>query len=192
MGLASGCWTRMNLLIAVLMLGAPMNDASQSQAAILQHDGSHDFDFLIGDWRAHVRRLPERLVGSNNWVEYDGISNHKKLLDTNANFEEFDVRSTDGKLRIKAQTLRMYNPETHQWSIYGLELDKGSLETPPLVCSLAGDHLELFNQQLWKGRVVLVRYVWRSISPKAAHMDQAFSADGGRTWEVNWICELTR
>jgi len=182
----------MNLLVAVLMLGAPINEASQAQAAILQHDGSHDFDFLIGDWRAHVRRLPERLVGSNNWVEYDGISNHKKVLDTSANFEEFDVRSADGKLRIKAQTLRMYNPETHQWSIYGLELDKGSLETPPLVGGLAGDHLELFNQQLWKGRVVLVRYVWRSVSPKVARMEQAFSADGGKTWEVNWICELTR
>jgi hypothetical protein len=55
-----------------------------------------------------------------------------------------------------------------------------------------GDHLELYNQQLWKGRVVLVRYVWRSLSPKAARMEQAFSADGGKTWEVNWICELTR
>jgi len=136
--------------------------------------------------------LPERLVGSNSWVEYDGISNHKKLLDTSANFEEFDVRSADGKLRIKAQTLRMYNPETHQWSIYGLELDKGSLETPPLVGNLVGDHLELYNQQLWKGRVVLVRYVWRSLSPKTARMEQAFSADGGKTWEVNWICNLSR
>jgi len=182
----------MNLLLAAVLLGAPVNDASQVQAAILQHDGSHDFDFLMGDWHAHVRRLPERLVGSNSWVEYDGISNHKKLLDTSANFEEFDVRSTDGKLPIKAQTLRMYNPETHQWSIYGLELDKGGLETPPLVGNLVGDHLELYNQQLWKGRVVLVRYVWRSLSPKAAHMEQAFSADGGKTWEVNWICDLTR
>jgi len=182
----------MNLLLAAVLLGAPVNEASQAQAAILQRDGSHDFDFLIGDWKAHVKRLPERLVGSNNWVEYDGISNHKKVLDTSANFEEFDVRSTDGKLRIKAQTLRMYNPETHQWSIYGLELDKGSLETPPLVGSFAGDHLELYNQQLWKGRVVLVRYVWRSLSPKTARMEQAFSADGGKTWEVNWICDLSR
>src|SRR5580693_2968162 len=63
-----------------------------------QADGSHDFDFLIGDWKAHVRRLPERLKGSNVWVEYDGISNHKKLLDSNANFEEFDVSSPDKKL----------------------------------------------------------------------------------------------
>src|ERR1044071_3075342 len=53
-------------------------------------DGSHDFDFLIGNWKAHVRRLPDRLVGSNNWIEYNGISNHKKLLDSNANFEEFE------------------------------------------------------------------------------------------------------
>jgi hypothetical protein len=64
-------------------------------ANLPQRDGSHDFDFLIGDWKAHVRRLPDRLNNSNTWVEYNGISNHKKLLDSNANFEEFDVASTD-------------------------------------------------------------------------------------------------
>src|SRR5207253_1203769 len=82
------------------------------------HDGSHDFDFLIGDWKAHVRRLPDRLVGSNTWLEYNGISNHKKLLDSNANFEEFDVSSPDHKLRIKAQTLRLYNLESHRLNNY--------------------------------------------------------------------------
>src|SRR6476469_10500619 len=73
-------------------------------------DGSHDFDFLIGDWKAHVRRLPNRLVGSHDWVEYEGISNHHKILDSNANFEQFEVTSTDGKRHLKAQTLRLYNP----------------------------------------------------------------------------------
>src|ERR1700726_621237 len=96
-------------------------------------DGSHDFDFLIGDWKAHVRRLPDRLVGSTTWIEYDGISNHKKLLNTNANFEEFEVESVDKKLRIKAQTLRIYNPASHQWSIYGVDLDNGVLAMPPEV-----------------------------------------------------------
>src|ERR1700752_2308569 len=76
-------------------------------------DGSHDFDFLIGNWKAHVRRLPDRLVGSTNWIEYDGISNHKKLLDSNANFEEFEVDNPDRHLHIKAQTLRLYNPDSH-------------------------------------------------------------------------------
>ena len=155
-------------------------------------DGSHDFDFLIGDWKAHVRRLPDRLVGSNKWNEYDGISNHKKLLDTNANFEQFEVDDPKDHLHIKAQTLRMYNPESHQWSIYLVDLDKGGLELPPVVGQFHGNHGEFYNQQQWKGRAVLVRYFWFNISPKSARMEQSFSADGGKTWETNWICELSR
>ena len=61
----------------------PGNAATASPAPL--RDGAHDFDFLIGDWKAHVRRLPERLTGSNNWIDYDGISRHKKILDSNAN-----------------------------------------------------------------------------------------------------------
>jgi hypothetical protein len=167
---------------------------SQSSATIPapQHDGGHDFDFLIGNWKAHVRRLPNRLNGSNAWVEYNGISNHKKLLDSNANFEEFDVESTDKTLRIKAQTLRLYNPDSHQWSIYLIDLDKGTLDIPPVVGQFHGDRGEFFNQQTWEGHVILVRYVWLNISPKASRMEQSFSPDGGKTWEVNWICELSR
>jgi len=154
-------------------------------------DGSHDFDFLIGDWKAHVRRLPDRLNNSKDWVTYDGISNHHKLLDTNANFEQFEVTSTDDKQHLKAQTLRMYNPQTHQWSIYGLDLDQGQLEAP-VIGEFHGDRGEFYNHQNWKGRVILVRWMWQNISPKAAHMEQSFSPDGGRHWEVNWICDLSR
>ncbi|MFC4529079.1 hypothetical protein ISN76_18730 [Dyella halodurans] len=156
-----------------------------------QRDGSRDFDFLIGDWKAHVRRLPDRLNNSTAWDEYDGISNHHKLLDTNANFEQFEVTSPDKKLHIKAQTLRMYNPDTHQWSIYGLDLDKGELDAP-VVGEFHGNRGEFYNHQAWKGRVILVRWMWLNISPKAARMEQSFSPDGGRHWEVNWICELSR
>ena len=156
------------------------------------HDGAHDFDFLIGDWKAHVRRLPDRLVGSNKWVEYDGISNHHKLLDSNANFEQFDVTSTDGKLRIKAQTLRLYNPVSHQWSIYLVDLDAGTLGLPATVGQFTGKRGEFFDTEDWKGRSVLVRFMWLDQGPHAARMEQSFSPDGGKTWEVNWICELSR
>jgi len=166
--------------------------ASANGPTTAQRDGSHDFDFLIGDWKAHVRRLPERLKGSNVWVEYNGISNHKKLLDSNANFEEFDVSSSDKKLRIKAQTLRLYNPESRQWSIYLVDLDKGTLDLPPVVGQFDGKRGEFYNQQMWEGRAVLVRYMWLDISPKSSRMEQSFSGDGGKTWEVNWICELSR
>jgi len=159
--------------------------------AAAQHDGAHDFDFVIGDWKAHVKRLPDRLVGSSKWIEYDGISRHKKLLDSNANFEEFDVQSKDGQ-RIKAQTLRLYNPQSHQWSIYLLDLDKGTLGTPPVVGQFSGRHGEFFDQEEYKGRAILVRYAWNDLSPKSARMEQSFSPDGGKSWEVNWICELSR
>jgi hypothetical protein len=168
------------------------SQASKTTLAASQRDGSHDFDFLIGNWKAHVRRLPDRLNGSNAWIEYDGISNHKKILDSDANFEEFDVRNAEKNLRIKAQTLRLYNPESHQWSIYLLDVDKGTLSLPPVVGQFNGNRGEFYDQEDWKGRAIFVRYVWLNISPKSARMEQSFSPDGGKTWEVNWICELSR
>ena len=180
------------LLICVMFCVASRAQTADNPALLPQRDGSRDFDFLIGDWKAHVRRLPDRLNNSNVWVEYDGISNHHKLLDSNANFEEFDVTSTDKKLRIKAQTLRLYNPTTRQWSIYLVDLDNGTLDAPPVVGGFTGNRGELFHQEQLKGRTILVRYVWLNISPKSARMEQSYSPDGGKTWEVNWICELSR
>lgn len=183
----------LRLLVLVAMLNAPSwAQTSANPANLPQRDGSHDFDFLIGNWKAHVRRLPDRLNNSNTWVEYDGISNHKKILDSNANFEEFDVTSTDKKLRIKAQTLRLYNPSSRQWSIYLVDVDNGTLGLPPVVGQFNGNRGEFYDQEDYKGRAILVRYVWLNISPNSARMEQSFSPDGGKTWEVNWICQLSR
>jgi hypothetical protein len=74
---------------------------------LLRVTGSHDFDFLISNWKAHVRRLPDRVVGFNNWIEYNGISNHKKLLESNANFEEFEVDNPEKQLHIKPNLAQM-------------------------------------------------------------------------------------
>jgi hypothetical protein len=188
---------RRRAVLALYILGAIFSVTLHAQTAdnpalLPQRDGSHDFDFLIGDWKAHVRRLPDRLNNSSRWVEYDGISNHHKLLDSNANFEQFDVTSTDKKLHIKAQTLRMYNPATRQWSIYLVDLDNGTLDSPPVVGAFSGKRGEFYHQEAWKGRTVLVRYVWLDLSPNSARMEQSYSPDGGKTWEVNWICELSR
>ena len=170
----------------------PSRPSGVSTPAAPLRDGARDFDFLIGNWKAHVRRLPDRLVGSTTWLEYDGISNHKKILDTNANFEQFEVDNPEKHLHIKAQTLRLYNPASHQWSIYGLDLDKGVLSLPPVVSQFTGNRGEFYDQEEYKGRSILVRYAWLNISPKSARVEQSFSPDGGKTWETNWICELTR
>src|ERR1700685_1634839 len=124
-------------ILCIALAGSLRAQTPSEPAGLPQRDGSHDFDFVIGDWKAHVRRLPDRLNNSNVWVEYDGISNHHKILDSNANFEQFEVTSTDKKLRIKAQTLRLYNPETRQWSIYLVDVDNGTLDTPAFLGAFA-------------------------------------------------------
>jgi hypothetical protein len=179
-------------VIAAGLIALSLSFGAISAEPLSQRDGSHDFDFLIGDWKAHVRRLPDRLVGSTEWVEYDGISNHKKLLSSNSNFEEFEVDNPEKHLHIKAQTLRLYNPVSHQWSIYLVDVDKGTLSLPPVVGQFNGRRGEFFDQEEYKGRAILVRYVWLDISPRSARMEQSFSDDGGKSWEVNWICELSR
>jgi hypothetical protein len=181
---------RLALLMGVSLLCLHPRLVSAQSAQ--QRDGAHDFDFLIGDWKAHVRRLPDRLVVSNAWIEYDGISRHKKILDSNANFEEFEVDYPERHLHIKAQTLRLYNPDSHQWSIYLVDVDKGTLGLPAVVGQFTGNRGEFYDQEDYKGRAILVRYVWTNISPKSARMEQSFSADGGKSWEANWICELSR
>jgi len=175
--------------------GAPGQQQATTAPAFSQRDGSHDFDFLIGDWKAHARALRNRLDDSKNpkeWVDQEGISNHKKLLDSNANFEDFDAYGVQLHRRNKGQTLRLYNPETHQWSIYLLDVDKGTIDLPPVIGQFTGNRGEFYNQDTYKGRPIFVRYVWLNISPKSARMEQSWSADGGKTWEVNWICELSR
>jgi hypothetical protein len=197
---AIGAFTRRSVIAATLAAGtalcapAAATTAAGSAATTVDpnHDGSHDFDFVIGDWKAHVRRLPDRLVGANDWIEYDGISNHHKLLDSNANFEQFEVWSADKKQHLKAQTLRLYNPVSHQWSIYLVDVDNGTLGLPATVGQFTGKRGEFFDMEDWKGRSILVRFVWLNISPNAARIEQSFSPDGGKTWEVNWICELSR
>ncbi|HEY3949626.1 hypothetical protein [Phenylobacterium sp.] len=165
-------------------------------AAPATHDGAHDFDFLLGDWKAHVKRLPDRLVGSSAWVEYDGTDSHHSVLGSAANFEEFEVDSPNappGAIKhIHAQTLRLYNPTSRQWSIYGFDLAAGTMDLPAVVGAFHDGLGEFYNQQDWKGRMVLVRYQWGHKGPDDAHMEQAFSLDGGKTWEVNWICDLVR
>jgi hypothetical protein len=187
-------------IVALLAVALLIPAGAQAQPARVppppQHDGAHDFDFLLGNWKAHVKRLPDRLVGSTAWIEYDGISRHQPVLGSSANFEEFEVKSANappGALaHIKAQTLRLYNPETRQWSIYGLDVDKGTLGLPATVGQFHDGVGEFFDHEDWKGRMVLVRFRWSHTGRDHALMEQAFSPDGGKTWEVNWICELTR
>ena len=157
-------------LIVIVALLPAFSQTTPNPANLPQRDGSHDFGFPLGKWKAHAHRLPDRLNNSNMGVEYDGISNRKKIHDSNANFEELDVTSADRKLHIKAQTLRLYNPTSHQWSIYLIDVDNGTLSLPPVIGGFTGNRREFFDQEDFKLRAILMRYMWLNISPRSARM----------------------
>ena len=51
---------------------------------------------------------------------------------------------------------------------------------------------ELISQEPFKGRTILVRGTWSEITPNSHRFEQAFSDDGGKTWEPNFVAVLTR
>lgn len=163
-----------------------------ANAATPIRDGAHDFDFLLGNWTAHARQLPDRLNGSHDWIAFTGTEHHSKILQSNTNLEEFEVYNAEKRLRLHAQTLRLYNAETGQWSMYLTDVYAGTLDSAPLVGHFTGSRGEFFRQMQYKGRTILMRYVWFNISTKSARMEQSYSDDGGTSWELNWVCELTR
>jgi hypothetical protein len=152
-------------------------------------DGQHDFDFEAGTWKIRLKRLLHPLTGSTTWVEFDGTSVTRKVWDGRAWLEEFETTGPSG--HIEGLTLRLYNPQSHQWSLYWANSKDGTLGQPT-IGEFTNGRGEFFDQEPFDGRVILVCYVWSEITPNSAHFEQSFSADGGKTWEVNWITDQTR
>jgi len=146
--------------VAGAVLCAAAQVAAAQSPGVPTHDGLHDFDFVIGHWNVHLRKLLHPLTGSTEWVEYEGTSVMTKIWDDRANMEDFKVTSLDKRLHMDAQTLRLYNPETHQWSIYLAYAAKGQLPMPPVVGSFKDGRGEFFDAENFDGRAIIVRYVW--------------------------------
>jgi len=166
-------------LAAVLALQAGMAFAA----------GEHDFDFALGNWKTHLKRLKGPLTGSTTWLEYEGTTKCRKVWDGRANILELDVSGPTG--RIEALSLRLYNPEAKQWSLNFANARIGTMANPA-IGEFRNGRGEFYNQDTLDGRSILVRFVIFDITPDSAHYEQSFSADGGKTWEVNWIATDTR
>src|SRR5262245_53662679 len=152
-------------------------------------DGSHDFDFEFGSWKTRLKRLLHPLTGSTTWVEYEGTSVVRKIWNGRANLLELDVSGPAG--RIEGLSLRLYNPESRQWSLNFSNLRTGTLSTPT-VGEFKNGRGEFYDEETLNGRAILVRFVISDITPTSCHFEQAFSDDGGKTWEVNWIATDTK
>jgi hypothetical protein len=160
--------------------------AAQSAAP---QDGRRDFDFEIGTWNTHLRRLVRPLSGSTEWVEYEGTTLVRKVWKGDANLVELDVTGPAG--RILALSLRLYNPESRQWSLNFANSASGEMATPS-VGGFRDGRGEFYSKETLNGRPILVRFIITPMTADSCRFEQAFSGDGGKTWEVNWIAMDTR
>jgi hypothetical protein len=152
-------------------------------------DGQHDFDFEVGTWKTHLSRLVHPLSGSNAWVEYDGTTVVRKIWNGRANLVELEADGPAG--HFEGLSLRLYNPQSHQWSLNFAGSRDGSL-SQPTIGQFKNGHGEFFDQETLNGRAIFVRFVISDITPNSCRFEQAFSEDGGKSWEVNWVATDTR
>jgi hypothetical protein len=178
------------LFLFLLLSGPGMRGQTVSpQGAGAERDGQHDFDFEIGTWKTHLKVLKHPLTGSTTWLEFEGTSVVHKIWDGRANIVELEVDGAAG--RKDALSLRLYNPESHQWSLNSASAAGGTMSVPT-VGEFRNGRGEFYDMEPINGRMVLVRNVWSDITPDSCHFEQAFSMDGGKTWETNWIADDTR
>jgi hypothetical protein len=160
------------------------------QVGASTRNGERDFDFFMGRWTVRHRRLKERLRGCQEWEEFEGMVAARPLWGGQANVDELEADTASGPLR--GLTLRIYEPASRQWRLYWANGAKGILDQPMVGAFGDDGRGEFFSHELFEGQGVLVRYVWSDITPISCHWEQAFSPDGGRTWETNWVMDFTR
>ena len=157
-------------------------------------DGQHDFDFDTGSWKMHIRRLLHPLTGSTQWIEMEGTTVTHPIWNGRANLAEVeaDTDPSSPSAHLGLLALRLYDPVAHQWSISFATSDVGVLSAVPAVGTFHDGRGTFYDSELYHGRNILVRFRIGPVSANEVHSDQAFSADGGRTWETNWINTYTR
>jgi hypothetical protein len=182
-------WAFLWLPLPALAQPSPGAATAERPAPAGQRDGQHDFDFEIGTWKTHLSRLLHPLTGSTTWVEYEGTSVVRKIWNGRANLVELVADGPAG--HFEGLNLRLYHPESRQWSLHFASRTGGTL-TQPTIGEFKNGRGEFYDQETLDGRAILVRFVVSDITPDSCRFEQAFSADGGKTWEVNWIATDTR
>jgi hypothetical protein len=184
-------WPRLGWALAAaafLLLSPRLTFAEQAD----QRDGQRDFDFLVGSWKIHLKRLVQPEHGAKEWVDLDGTVVCRQVFDGRAEVEEFNVESRDKKMRIQGLATRFYNPASHQWSIWWANANDGAMFPPPVVGEFKNGRGEFYDQEVVDGRFVFTRFVWTATTTNSPHFEQSISADGGKSWDLNWITDQTK
>jgi hypothetical protein len=142
----------------------------------------HDFDFLVGNWALKDKKLKSRLTGSNEWIEFESTVEMHPLLNGIGNMDTYRT-TVDGK-PFEGIAVRLFNPKTKLWSIYWADSNAGVMD-PPVVGSFEGNIGRFYCKDKFKGKDIIVLFLWDKTNPNNPVWSQAFSPDNGKTWEVN-------
>jgi hypothetical protein len=153
--------------------------------------GLHDFDFLVGHWRVHHRKLKERLANSQEWIEFEGTLFSQPLMVGYSNVDDLVLNVPGAPYRGVA--LRSFDPKSQQWLIWWLDSRNplGSLD-PPMRGDFKNGVGTFYGDDTLNGKPVRARFIWSGITPTSCHWEQAYSQDGGKTWETNWAQDIIR
>jgi hypothetical protein len=151
--------------------------------------GANDFDFLIGEWSVLHRRLKRRLAGETEWIEFSGPASARKILAGLGNLDEITINLPTGP--YAGATLRLFNPDTQLWSIYWMDSRNPGLD-PPMIGKFGDGRGVFFGDDHFEGKPIRVRFIWSPLGRTTCRWEQAFSVDGGESWETNWVMTFTR
>ena len=177
-------------LFALVLIGGPAVLSARAEGPVTpaERDGQHDFDWEFGLWNTQVRVRPP-LSETSSWSEFRGLSVVRALATGRCNLVDLNI--VGAQRRIAGVSLRLYNPQTRQWSLNFANMTDGAL-TAPVYGGFENGRGVFYGQDTVEGRVVLVRFVISEITADSARFVQSYSADGGRTWVDNWIAVDTR
>ena len=178
--------------LALTLSGLPIDGGRAADVVVAPptpHDGTHDFDFHMGVWKTHISRLMHPLSGSSEWTAYDGVSTVRPVWNGKASLFELEASGPAGHL--EGVGLRLYDPAARQWNLNWTNSSIGKLDAP-MVGEFRNGRGEFYGPDMLNGRTILVRNGFYDIKPNSSRFEQAFSADGGKTWEINWIMTFDR
>jgi hypothetical protein len=157
----------------------------------MAHDPMHDFDFFFGTWAVRHRYRKARLAGCEAWITFTGTCSVQPILGGAGNMDDNVIAKPDGTYR--AATLRTYDEKTQSWAIWWFDgrTPHGPVD-PPMKGRFANGVGTFLADDTFEGKPIKVRFLWSGITPTACRWEQSFSADGGKTWEVNWVMENER
>jgi len=149
----------------------------------------YDFDFYEGKWKLHNKKLKTRLNNCFEWIEFESTQEMYKVLGGIGNIDNY-LATFEG-VPFEGMSVRLYDPKTRLWSIYWADSNEGKLQ-PAVVGSFDNGIAHFYTKDVLGDEPILVVFRWDATDKDNPIWSQAFSPDGGQTWEWNWFMYFSK